>query len=187
MEEKRHILKVLKKTYSALVKKDNLKIKNLSDKVIHNASITQDTDVVYVAVIIYSLSKLLEREQYKSYKNWENFYKKYVDCIGHLIQALENDDEAEFHKHIDELTDNINGLSGQLRIYIKDVFQKAKINKASRIYEHGVSMEKVAKILGISVWELAEYVGQTHVADVNLAVTMPIRKRIELVEEVFTK
>jgi hypothetical protein len=46
-------------------------------------------------------------------------------------------------------------------------------------------MEKTAKILGISLWELAEYAGQTHIADQNLSVTMPIQQRIKLAEEIF--
>ena len=185
MEEKRYILKVLKRVRSALSKKDFIKIKNLSNKIIHNASITQDTNVVYTAVIIYSLSKIIEREQYKDFRNWETFYNEYHQCLSHLITALEKDDEMEFQKHIDFLTNKIENLSGQLKVYIKDVFQKAKINKASRIYEHGISIEQTAKILGISVWELAEYAGQTGIADVNLGVTMPIKQRIKLAEEIF--
>ena len=172
---------------SALTKKDFVKIKILSNKIIHNASITQDPNVIYTAVIIYSLSKIIEREQYKEYKNWGSFYKEYSQCINHLITALEKDDEVEFQKHVDFITDRIDSLSGQLKIYIKDVFQKARVNKASRIYEHGISMEKTAKILGISVWELAEYAGQTGIGDVNLGVTMPLKQRLKLAEEVFEK
>ena len=46
-------------------------------------------------------------------------------------------------------------------------------------------MEQTAKILGISVWELAEYAGQTGIADVNYAITMPIRERIKIAEGAF--
>ena len=175
----------MKQARKALQDKNYIKIKHLSNKVIHNASITQDTKVVYTAVILYSLSKLLEREHYKVYKNWESFYKRYIQGIDSLINALEKNDESEFQNQVDEITNQIESLSGQLKHYIKDVFQKAKINKASKIYEHGVSMEKTARILGISVWELAEYAGQRTVSDVNLTVTMPIKKRIKIVEEVF--
>jgi len=185
MEEKRHILKVLKNVRNALSKKDFIKIKNLSNKIIHNSSITQNPNVIYTAVIIYSLSKIVEREQYKDFRNWDKFYNEYHQCLSHLITALEKDDEIEFHRHIDFLTNKIENLSGQLKVYIKDVFQKAKINKASKIYEHGISIEQTAKILGISVWELAEYAGQTGIADVNLGVTMPIKQRIKLAEEIF--
>ena len=46
-------------------------------------------------------------------------------------------------------------------------------------------MEKTSKLLGITLWELAEYAGQTGIADVNLGVTMPIKQRIKLAEEIF--
>jgi len=64
MEERDHILEVLRETKEALRRKDNIRIKNLSNEVIHNSSINQDPDVISVAVIIYSLSKLIERESY---------------------------------------------------------------------------------------------------------------------------
>ena len=38
--------------------------------------------------------------------------------------------------------------------------RKASINKASRIYEHGISLGKTAQLLGITQWELTEYTGQ---------------------------
>jgi hypothetical protein len=46
-------------------------------------------------------------------------------------------------------------------------------------------MQKTAKILGISLWELSEYTGKTGIANVNLAVTIPIKKRIKFAEEIF--
>ena len=46
-------------------------------------------------------------------------------------------------------------------------------------------MEKTAKILGISLWELSEYTGRTGIADINLAVTMPIKERIKIAEGIF--
>jgi len=46
-------------------------------------------------------------------------------------------------------------------------------------------METTAKLLGITVWELAEYAGQTGISDVNLNITLPIKKRIRIAEEIF--
>ena len=66
-----------------------------------------------------------------------------------------------------------------LKNYIQDVLKKAAINKGSRIYEHGVSMGQTAKLLGITPWELAEYSGQTGSADVNLSITLDVKKRIK--------
>ena len=103
------------------------------------------------------------------------------------VQALKKDNLTEFRQEIDLIRKLIQSLSGRLKDYIHDVFRKAQINKASKIYEHGISMEKTAKILGISQWELADYVGKTRIGDVNLGVTLPIRKRIKYVEEIFAQ
>ncbi|MBS3079654.1 hypothetical protein J4218_06030 [Candidatus Pacearchaeota archaeon] len=187
MEERGHILNVLKEVKASLKKKDYVKIKNLSNEVVHSSSIDQDPDVISVAVIIYSLSKLIERENYKEYKGWPKFYSDYIEGIENLIKSLEKNDINNFRKNIDFIRNNINKLSGNLKIYLSEVFRKARINKASRIYEHGISMEQTARVLGISVWELAEYAGQTGIADVNFVVTMPIKQRIKIAEEVFEK
>jgi len=180
-----HILKILKKVKKALKTEDYVEIKKLSNNVIHSASIDQDPDCIAVAVIIYSLSKLVERENYKQYKQWPRFYREYINNVNNAIRALEKKDIEKFRKEINSIRILIQNLSGNLKRNIDYVFRKAKINKASRIYEHGISMEKTAKILGISIWELAEYAGKTGIGDVNLGITMPVRQRIKQAEEIF--
>jgi hypothetical protein len=185
MQEKEHILKLLKDTKIALRKKEYIRIKEISNRIVHSSSSEQDPDVIFIAVIIYSLSKLIEREHYQEYSNWNEFYKDYIKAIDELIKSLEKNDLKIFHTKINYINTLIEKLSGQLKIFIADVFRKARINKASKIYEHGISMTKTAKILGISIWELAEYAGQTRISDINLSITMPVKDRIELAEEFF--
>lgn len=186
MEERRHILNILMKVREALRNRDYIKIKRLSDKVIHHASVHQDPNVISIAVIIYSLSKLIERENYTKERNWPDFYNSYRRNIENMITALKNNDPEKFHNEVISNRKLIQGLSGKLKFFIGDVFRKAQINKASRIYEHGISMEKTAKILGISLWELSEYAGKTGIADVNLAMTMPLKERIKTAEQFFS-
>ena len=183
--EKQHILDILERVQEAVGENNTVQIKKLSNQIIHSASIDQDPDIISTAVIIYSLSKLLEREDYRKLKNWNNFYSSYKRHLENAINNLKKDNIAGFREDIQSIRELLNRLSGKLKIYIKDVFRKAQINKASRIYEHGISMEKTAKILGVSVWELTEYAGSTGIGDVNLSVTMPIKNRIKIVEEMF--
>ena len=185
MEERGHIINVLIEVQEALRRNDYVKIKNLSNEVVHTSSIEQDPDIISVAVIIYALSKLVEREKYREYRNWPKFYKNYLSGLDGIIKALKRNDINRFRKEIDFIRSTIQNLSGNLKNYIGEVFRKAQINKASRIYEHGISMENTARILGVSVWELAEYAGGTGIGDVNLALTIPIKERIKIAEEVF--
>ncbi|MEK6914260.1 MAG: hypothetical protein AABW83_01280 [Nanoarchaeota archaeon] len=185
MEEKEHILNILRLAREAIQDKNYFKIKELSNQFVHHSSINQDADVISTAVILYSLSKMIERDDYKKEKNWDEFYRNYLATIKNMIFALEKNDHNKFHEEIEKNSRIIQNLSGNLKKNIQDVFNKTKINKASKIYEHGISMGKTAKILGISLWELADYSGNTNVGDINLGVTMSLNDRIKIAEEIF--
>ncbi len=188
MIEKNHIINVLRQVKSAVHEEDTAKLKELSNQTIHSASTDQDTDNIAIAVIIYSLSKILEREHYKELPGWKKFFNIYTKTIDKAIIDLKKGDEKSFHENLSSIRQAINELSGKLKIYIKDVFQKAKINKASKIYEHGISMEKTAKLLGVSMWELANYAGQkSEISDTNLNLTQSVQTRIKNAMEMFEK
>ncbi|MDH3353428.1 MAG: hypothetical protein OEL87_03195, partial [Nanoarchaeota archaeon] len=64
-------------------------------------------------------------------------------------------------------------------------FRKAEINKAFKLYEHGLSSEQTAELLGVSLWDLASYIGQSHISEAKIAISMPIAKRIKIAEDIF--
>ena len=129
----------------------------------------------------------MERNNYHKYKGWDGFYKNYINAFDEMITFLKKDDIKNFRKNVSYIRNLIQVLTGKLKDYINDVFRKAKINKASRIYEHGISMEKTAKILGITIWELSEYSGNTGIGDVDLSITLPINTRIKMANDIFRK
>ena len=73
---------------------------------------------------------------------------------------MKKKDETSARKYLETIRKSIEKISGRLREYIQDVFRKASINKASKIYEHGISMERTSKLLGITMFDLASYAGQ---------------------------
>ena len=74
------------------------------------------------------------------------------------------------------------------RSWSKDIQEKnAEIAKASRIYEHGISAGKTAKMLGVSMYDLQNYTGQTGISEVALNQTINAKTRIKMLEELFSK
>lgn len=185
MQEKENVLRILKDTLKNIKIEDTNKLKDLSNQTIHTASVSQDPENIAIAVIIYSLSKIIERKDYRSKPGWGQFYNGVLMQIEQCINALENNDDEHLGKHLEDLRKRVEGVSGKLKKYIQDVFIRAKINKASRIYEHGISMEKTAKLLGITMWDLAGYTGQTGISDVNFGKTMDAKSRIKIAFEMF--
>lgn len=185
MKEANNILRILQETLQAVKENNAQKILQLSDQTINTAAFTQDPDNITVAVIIYSLGKIFERERYKQFPQWKKFYSMLILHLEKSISDIEQNKEEAFRKDFEDIREKINQLSGKLKKYIQEVFEKAKISKASRIYEHGVSMEQTAKLLGITIFELAEYAGQTGISDVKESRTMDVKQRIKFAEEMF--
>ena len=184
--EKRNILKILDKVIDALKRGDMNLIKSLSNQTIHDATVYQEEHFISLAVLIYSLSKVHERELYfDKFKGWKNYC---VTCHADLKIArdkLIKGDFNGFNEALKSYLSALNKVDPKLKLHIQDVFKKARVNKASRIYEHGISMEATAKLLGISMWELAEYTGNTGIGDVDLGITMPEKQRIKIAMEMF--
>ena len=185
MHEIDNILRILEETKIAIETANYSKIKNLSNQTINTASLTQDPDNINVAVIVYSLNKIFERENYKNYPEWKKLSKTIISSLEDSIEDLEKNNLNDFRRDFENIRACLNKISGKLKEHIQEVFRKANINKASRIYEHGISMEQTAKLLGITMFELADYAGKTGIADVSESKTLDAKSRIKLAEEIF--
>ena len=175
---KRDILAVLNKLADILKAKedsDTAEIKELSNHVIHNVSIFQDEDSVSVAVLIYSLSKIIERKQ----RNMD--YGKILGMLNLCISNLKNNDDANFRKSIKSIFIFIRTVDARLKLYIYEVINQAQIKKGCKLCQHGISVARASEVLGISQWELMHYLGKTTVIDhfsesVNISVRLKIAR-----------
>jgi hypothetical protein len=186
IHEKENILNILESAKKAIKERDVLLLKELSNRTVHSASVYQDTDSITVAVIIYALYKILERPDYEKYKDWPLFLSIVNSNIEKAVNDLKKDKASAFEEDLSVISKAVSKLSGNFKRYIEEVFRTALISKASRIYEHGISMDQTASLLGITVFELAEYAGRTGISDVDLAVTLDIEKRLKKAMEFFT-
>ena len=186
MQERDNVLRIFEETKKAVEKGDVLEIKNLSNQTTNTASLTHDPDNIAAAVIVYSLSKILERENYKNLPGWKKFYSTYITAIDNIIDSIKRNDDKAYRNNIELIQGAMKGISGMLKEYVQDVFRKAKINKASKIYEHGMSMEKTASLLGITLFELANYAGQKEACCVPGSKILPVRTRIKFAMDMFS-
>lgn len=186
MKEGDNILRILKETLEAIKTDNPAPLKDLSDQTLHEAT-TGDSDNIAVAIIVYSLGKILARQDYRTLKGWSTFQKTIISSLNCSINDLEQGNEEKFRKDFVFIRNAINKISGKLKVYIEDVFKKAEIAKASRIYEHGISLGKTAKMLGVSMYDLQNYTGQTGISEVSLNQTINAKTRIKMLEELFSK
>lgn len=185
MKEVENVLRILRETKRFVEEGNAAELKSLSNHTIHSAAIYQDGDNIVVAVLVYSLGKVLEREHYRSMAGWDEFYEAVVKNLGMAIGALEKGDVKNARVYLGRIRNSLNEIDGDLGEYIKDVFKKAEINKAFKLYEHGLSSEATAELLGVSLWDMASYIGQSSISEAKVLVSMDVKKRVGIAEEMF--
>ncbi|MSS74215.1 hypothetical protein EXS72_01080 [Candidatus Pacearchaeota archaeon] len=179
MEERQHLIDVLTKAKDALEQQDSSKLKDLSEQTIHSASVYQHTDFVLVAVITYALSKILERKEKLPIKNWQIFIREINNSLNLSISALQRNKQKLFISALEKIKHYLQNEANLISPIIQEVLRKAAINKASKIYEHGISLSKTTKILGVTPWELTEYLGEKESPHLHFNNTLDIRDRIK--------
>ncbi len=185
MQEKENIIRILKETLVALKKGNSLKLKFLSDQTNHTATIYQDPDNIIIAVLVYTIGKIVERENYHKMEGWDFFIESLTKNLKRAIKYLEGDDIGEFRNSLGQIRSSINQIEGSLRDYINDVFYKAGVNKAFKFYEHGLSSQRTAELLRVSLWDLNSYIGQSNISEAKISESVPIAERLKLAEDFF--
>ncbi len=183
MEEiiRKDLLSVLRKTLEIIKqpKPDPYELRNISNHTIHNASIFQDEYSLSIAIITYALSKINERMRGRiNFSAIRNDLKNAISC-------LEKEKKENYSKAISAILSDIAKLDQQFKMYVQEVIHQASIRKATAIYEHGVSASKTAELLGISLWELSDYLGATNVYEKDTDITS-VRQRLQYTRSLFS-
>ncbi len=155
---RKDILRILAKVNSGLKKRDVSLLSKTSDEINHNSSIFQDEDSIKLAVIVYALSKVIDR----SHGKVETFFK---DCFRRAKQSLQVDNYLEYRKEMDKVVKRISGIDKGLKEYIIHIYNQSEIKKGTKLLSNGISLARVAEIMNISQWELMNYAGKTNISD----------------------
>lgn len=184
-EARKNIIRILDEGYRAVQEDNALKLRELSDNTIHDASTKQDNYSISIAVIMFSLHKLFSRISFRTYPNWNQLVEKILALLKAMKVSLEQDRMKSFDMAIREYFHLVDLVAGKLKFYIQEVIDTAKISKGSRLYEHGVSLSRTADLLGVTAYELMSYVGKTGIADVDAPLKNTVRKRLSFARGLF--
>jgi len=159
------------------------RLSRLSNYTIHNSSIFQDPDSLSLAIITYALSKIISREM--AANKDDTIIKSFSINLRKMKEYLTKDDFKNYRKKIGNIFKSIDTVDKQMHIYTQEVILKAKIKKGTVMFEHGISLARVAEALGITEWDLMAYIGQTNSIDKENP-TRDLIKRLEFAKELFS-
>ncbi|MDD5254119.1 MAG: hypothetical protein PHG05_03370 [Candidatus Nanoarchaeia archaeon] len=182
---RKDIIKIIDEALSAIDKKDISAIKESSNHTIHDATTNQDDNSAGIAVIIYSIYKIFNNPELTKHKRWPRFLKDLRLYLNKAKQALERNDFKKYNKFTSMIIRSMSRIDSKLGTYIASVIENAKIKKGSKIYEHGVSASRAAEILGITPWELMNYIGSVNISDEQPIITKKTKERLEYTRSLF--
>ena len=176
---KKDIINVLEKVIHAVKINDFVELVELSNHVIHDASIFQDDDSLSFAILVYSLSKTIQHCCEQGIAT-----QQFQETLKEAYQFLTANDEEAYASRIHNLFTAIQTTDNKLKLYIEEVINKAKIKKGSEIHRHGVSIARTAEILGIPQWELLNYIGKTLIPE--MTADENVKERLKHARALFT-
>lgn len=178
---KRDIISVLADLKEFLKDREDsnfIDIKKLSNRVIHNASVFQDEDSISVAILIYSLSKIMERKS-------DIDHGRILYMLDSCISAINENNDDAFRKSIKGIFDFIKTVDRKIRLYINEVINQSQIKKGCKLCEHGISVARASEVLGISRWELLHYLGKTTFID-QYSEPVNVLRRLKVARSLFS-
>ncbi|MBD3259262.1 hypothetical protein GF371_01365 [Candidatus Woesearchaeota archaeon] len=181
---KKDLISVISATLLALERKHHIKLDEISNRIIHNATIYQSDEVVSLAIVVYSLSKICERNELHPLANWQKFLEKIEYHLKNARQNLNRDKINSYMKDLSSLIDVISSVDEKIKMYVVQVLEKAKLKKGSKIYEHGISIQRISELLDINLWELSNYVGHTQIIDKE-EIKFDAKNRLNLAKKIF--
>lgn len=156
--------------------KDIEELKQLSDHAITHVALYKNLDVISVTVLIYSLYKTISCIP----------EKEYAFILSQLRLAhtsLSSYNLATYNRSIQAIFKAIKKCDSQVKMHLQDVMHAARIKKSADLLQKGLSVGQAAGLMGLSNWDLQQYVGKTIVSEHQESV--PIQKRLSLAFKLF--
>lgn len=160
--------RLISKVLIALKQRNPGRLKRLSNYAIQESSVFQDQESINLRLITYALSKIMERHGVIEYpKTWDLKFGRIDKNLRKMKQAIDNNDIKHYKNESKKAINLISKIDNKLALYLEEIFEKSKIKKGSIIYEHGISTGRISELLGISKWELINYIGKTGVHEIH--------------------
>ena len=183
---RKEIIVSLKESIAAIKKNDLASLINQSNQILSNTPIYQDKSSISLAVIIYAISKILSKKEYENYKHWPIFKSNLMKSLRSSQEFLERGDISSYYNRIKFIMEDLNAIEKDMGVFIEHVINSSKIKRASKIHLQGLSAGRTAEMLGISEWELLDYIGHSkEFTETPLNISKSVLDRLAYAKKIF--
>ncbi len=177
MEKFQYMIKIK----NAFKERDSFKLREIANDAIREATLNYDKDLADIAVLAYSLSKILSKLHFRERRDWKKFEKNMERELANLVGLSKTGDLSKICDKLINLIEEIDESAGN---YAKGIVHKARVKMASTAYALGLSIGAAAELTGADKYDLLRYVGVTKIHDRPFVRTISPAKRYEILRRV---
>lgn len=156
--------------------KDIIGLRELSNRIIEEVFVSQDKEMVEVAVVAYSLSKIIGKPHFTKSPKWKKFEEHFLGEIEKKVPP---------NVIISEIMADVAEIDRNLGNYMNDTIQHTRAKQASRLYALGLSLSQASEICGADKAEVLRYVGLTKIAEREQMKSKSLQERMKTARKVF--
>lgn len=144
---------------------DLQKLHALDEKLLEEAIVSSNREIVELTVIAYVYRKLISKKHIFNSPNWKKFKDKTVTDLKLASELSKKLDHTEYNKKIKEIQTDIENTDKLLGHFIHDITFNARVKLASSAYAYGLSLSQASNLLSADKDLVMELLGQTKIPD----------------------
>jgi len=142
-----------------ILNENGIPLKKISNNIASEAILTNDKNLMYFSYLPYLLYKVLTQPHLLHSSQWRSNKKIILD----YVDSLEAKELKSYIDDINYFVGMFKTIDRNLYYYIKNIFEKAKIKKASYCYEHGQSINQTLSLTDANRIELMHYLNNSKI------------------------
>ena len=150
--------------------KDYEELQSLSNHSIEDVAVHKDFDLISVTVLVYSLYKIITTLI-------PDDYQEILQELKRAQESLQSKNLGKYNSNIRKIYKIIRRSSPKIKQHFSDVMHAARIKKGTTLLERGLSIGQAAGLMGLSNWDLQEYIGK-RISQVKDHEAVPAKKRV---------
>ena len=159
-----------------------IQLKDLSNDCIKEAVMHNDPLYAELAVIAYSLHKLLSKVHIVENKKFPSLQHNVLESLDKSIRAIERHDISGFENSLKNTVKNVNAIDQKMGNYAQKIYDKSKVKMASSAYAYGLSLGKASQLTGAHRKDVQKYIGFTTIHD-ELREKIGIKPRVDALKK----
>ncbi len=148
----------------ALRKNDAKRLRELSKELIYRAVEEYDKHLAELAIVAYTLSKLLSKTHIVSDPRWKQYKKVLLDAV-----------EKEYPP--EKIVGILSRIDEEMGNFVRSTIEKARVKLASDAYATGMSVRAASELTGADPSDVADYIGKTKIHDEE-EITISLKDRV---------